>query len=379
MMQSQTRQIPLLDLKAQHATLREEALSAVTRVIDAQAFILGKEVQQLEETTQAYCGARHAIGCASGSDALFLALLALDIGHGDQVLTTPYTFFATAGSIVRAGAELVFVDIEPRTFNMDMNRVESALARHRRVKAVIPVHLYGAPAEMDELMSLTAKFGVKIIEDAAQSIGAEYKGRRCGSIGDIGCFSFYPSKNLGGYGDAGMMTTNDDSLADKLRALRVHGSRRRYYHEWVGVNSRIDALQAAVLNVKFKYLDAWTAGRQRNAALYETHFREMDVAVVPPLPSASTTRHVYNQFVIRAQRRDALQEFLRGRGVGTDIYYPLSLHQQECFASLGYRKGDFPESERAAAESLALPVYPELPQEDLRYVAESIRDFYRQS
>lgn len=370
--------IPLLDLRAQHAAIRDEVMAEITRVIDAQAFILGPEVVRLEEQTQQYCSTPYAVGCASGSDALYLALLALGIGHGDEVLTTPYTFFATAGAVTRAGARPVFCDIEPGTFNLDVSRVEAALDAHPAVKAVIPVHLYGAPAAMDELNEIAARRGVAVIEDAAQSIGAEYKGRRCGGLARVACFSFFPTKNLGAYGDGGMLTTSDAGLAHQLRALRVHGSHQRYYHEWVGINSRLDALQAAVLNVKFRHLDSWTAGRQHNASLYRRYFSELDVPVIPPEVAAGTTRHVYNQFVIRCQKRDALRSWLSERGIGTEVYYPLPLHLQECFSGLGYAPGDFPESERAAKESLALPIFPELAEESLLRIVQTIGAFYRQ-
>ena len=369
--------IPLLDLKAQHASIREEVLAQVTRVIDAQAFILGPDVERLEDLARNYCRTRHAIGCASGSDALYLALLALGIGHGDEVLTSPFTFFATAGAVVRAGARPVFVDIEPSTFNMDPSLVEGALLAHPSIKAIIPVHLYGAPADMDPIREVALRRGIAVIEDAAQSIGAEYKGRRCGTLGDVACFSFFPSKNLGGYGDAGLLTTNDDALADRLRSLRVHGSTVKYYHHLVGINSRIDALQAAVLSVKFGHLDSWTAGRQRNAALYIQRFHALGTPVTVPQPAPSTTRHVYNQFVIRAGERDALRGWLSSRRIATEIYYPLPLHLQECFAYLGYRPGDLPVSEAAAAQALALPIFPELPEDSLHRVADSIDEFYR--
>ncbi len=371
------RKVPLLDLKAQHATIRDEVLAEVTRVIDAQTFIMGPEVTQLEEVARQYTKTRHAIGCASGSDALFLALLAAGVGQGDEVLTTPYTFFATAGAIHRAGARPVFADIEESTFNLDPAAVEQALSRPHRIKAVIPVHLFGAPAEMDPIAELCRKHNLVCIEDAAQSIGAEYKGRSCGNLGDMACFSFFPSKNLGCYGDGGLVTTNDDGLAEKLRALRVHGSKKKYYHEWVGVNSRLDALQAAVLRVKFKHLDSWTAGRQKNAGLYRKRLGALDLPVRLPSPAASTTRHVYNQFVICGPRRDELKDHLAQRGVGTEVYYPLSMHQQKCFAYLGYKDGDFPRSEKAARESLALPVYAELAEDAVAYVCDAIASFYR--
>ena len=369
------RQIPLLDLRAQHARIREEVLAEVIRVIDSQKFILWEEVQQLEREIAAYSGARFGVGCASGSDALFLALVALGIERGDEVLTTPYTFFATAGEIHRAGAVPVFVDVEAATFNMDMSRVAGVLAAHPKIRAVIPIHLFGGCADMDPLCRMARERGIPVIEDAAQSIGSEYRGRRAGSIGEVGCFSFYPSKNLGGYGDAGMLTTNDPALAGRLAALRVHGSgRRAYYHERVGINSRLDALQAAVLRVKFRHLDSWTRGRQENAALYRRLLA--GAPVMPPVETDYQTRHIYNQFSILCPHRDQLQSYLKENGIGTQIYYPLPLHLQECFAGLGYRAGDFPVSERLAMESLALPIYQELAAGEIEHICATVRAFY---
>jgi dTDP-4-amino-4,6-dideoxygalactose transaminase len=368
------RKIPLLDLKSLYRPLREEILAEVTRVIDAQTFIMGEDVKLLEKAVAEYCRVPYAYGCASGSDALFLALLALGIGHGDRVLTTPFTFFATAGSIVRAGATPVFADIDPDTYNLHPESVREVLRLHPGIKAIMPVHLFGGAVDMDPILALARERGIPVIEDGAQAIGAEYKGQRLMSLGDVGCISFFPSKNLGGFGDGGMVTAREEGLAKKLAALRVHGSARKYYHEWVGVNSRLDTLQAAVLRVKMKYLDAETAGRQKNAARY----REL-LAGVPasfsPIPDYQT-RHVYNQFVIRSQGRDALKAYLTENGVNTEIYYPLSMHQQVCFKDLGYRDGDFPESERAAREVLAIPVHSALPAEDLQRVASLIRQFY---
>lgn len=373
------RTIPLLDLKAQHASIQGEVMAAVERVLAQQALILGPEVEALERELAGYCGAAHAIGCGSGSDALFLALLALDVGPGDEVLTTPYTFFATAGSIVRCGARPVFADIDPETFNLDPEQAAAALERHERVKAIMPVHLFGGCADMEALGAVAARRGVAVIEDAAQALGAEDRGRRAGSMGAAGCFSFYPSKNLGGAGEGGLLTTQDAGLADRLRALRVHGSRRRYFHDEVGVNSRLDALQAAILRVKFKHLDIWTARRQENAALYDRLFAANGAPVKTPARAASMTRHVVNQYVILAPRRDELRAHLAEQGIGTEVYYPLPLHRQACFAGLGYGEGAFPVSERVARESLALPVYPELTEDDLRYVAEQVAGFYAKS
>ena len=366
--------VPLLDLQAQHATIREEVLAEVTRVIDAQSFILGPEVERLEQACRSYCGTAHAIGCASGSDALRLALMALGVGPGDEVATVPYSFFATVSSIALVGARAVLVDIDPVTFNMDPQRLEDTLKRHPKVKAVIPVHLFGAAADMDPILAAATSRGIPVVEDAAQAIGAEHNGRRCGSLGRIGCFSFYPSKNLGGYGDGGLLTTDDPALDQRLRALRVHGGLTKYVHEWVGLNSRLDALQATVLAVKLRHLDAWTAARRANAERYGQLLSGVPVTL--PAAAPCSTRHIYNQYVIRSERRDELQAFLRERGIGSDIYYPIPLHLQRCFADLGYQAGDFPESEKAALESLALPVYPELPAESLEWVCRSVADFH---
>jgi dTDP-4-amino-4,6-dideoxygalactose transaminase len=370
------KQIPLLDLRAQHKQIREEVLAEIVRVVDSQKFILGDDVQKLEAEIAAYSAARFAVGCASGSDALSLALMALDIRHGDEVLTTPYTFFATAGAISRMGAVPVFADVEPRTFNLDVNRVADVLQSHPKVRAIIPVHLFGGCSDMDPICTMAMERGIAVIEDSAQSIGAEYKTRRAGSIGDVGCFSFFPSKNLGGYGDGGMLTTNDAALAERLAALRVHGRTGKYFHQWVGINSRLDALQAAVLRVKFRHLDGWSSGRQRNAERYRTQLAKLAAPVTPAIPADYQTRHVYNQFVICCQDRDALQTHLKGQGIGSEVYYPLPLHLQPCFADLAYKKGDFPVSEQLASESLALPVHSELAAEDIDYVCESIRSFY---
>jgi dTDP-4-amino-4,6-dideoxygalactose transaminase len=370
------KQVPLLDLQAQHRQIREEVLAEIVRVVDSQKFIMGEDVKKLEQDIAPYCGCQYAIGCASGSDALMLALMALDIQPGDAVLTTPYSFFATAGAISRVGAVPVFADIEEETFNLDVHRAAEALAAHPRIRAMIPVHLFGGCADMDPMVKMAAERGIPIVEDAAQSIGSEYQGRRAGSMGEIGCFSFFPSKNLGAYGDGGIVTTNDARLAERLSALRVHGSKKKYYHQWIGVNSRLDALQAAVLRVKFRYLDGWSEERQKNAGIYRTLLAKLSVPVIPAMPAVYQTRHIYNQFVIRSERRDALQAHLKKQGIGSEVYYPLPLHLQACYAFLGHKPGDFPVSEKLAAESLALPVYPELAFEDIEYVCESIRAFY---
>jgi dTDP-4-amino-4,6-dideoxygalactose transaminase len=368
------KEILLLDLQAQHQTIREEVLSEVVRVIDSQKFILGDEVKRLEGEIAAYTGTAYAIGCASGSDALSLALLALEIGPGDEVLTTPYTFFATAGGVVRAGAVPVFVDVEADTFNLDVSRLEAALNDHPKVRAIIPVHLFGACADMDQICNMAADRGIAVIEDAAQSIGSQYKDRQAGSLGHVGCFSFFPSKNLGCYGDGGMLVTNDPALSERLAALRIHGRTAKYIHKWVGVNSRLDALQAAVLRVKLRHLDDWSNGRQKNADKYRTLLEDAG-GLKLPRPRAYQTRHVYNQFVIRCPNRDNLQAYLKANGVGTEVYYPLPLHLQPCFEYLGYHKGDFPVSEQLAKESLALPVHAELANDDIEYICQKIRSF----
>jgi dTDP-4-amino-4,6-dideoxygalactose transaminase len=370
------REIPLLDLQAQHRTIRDEILAELIPLVDSQRFIMGPAVGELECKLAGYTKTRFAIGCASGSDALLLAFMALELGPGDKVITTPYSFFATAGSLARIGVEPVFVDIDPVTFNLDPNQVEDAFRKHRNIWAVQPVHLFGGCADMDPLLEIAPKHGAVVIEDAAQAIGAEYKGRRAGGIGAMGCFSFYPGKNLGAYGDAGMVTTNDPNLADVLYKLRVHGGAKKYFHELVGINSRIDTLQAAVLKVKLRHLDMWTECRQHNSRLYRKLFSERDLPIQLPEVAPYQTRHVFNQFTIRCGERDALREHLTEWGVGTEIYYPMPLHLQECFRELGYERGDFPVSERIAAEALSLPVYPELDEADLRYVVDVIAMFY---
>ena len=371
-------QIPLLDLKQQHEGLRDELREAVGRVLDSQQFIMGEDVRRLEEELAAYTRARHAVGCGSGSDALLLALLALDVGAGDEVVTTPFTFFATAGAIARTGARPVFADIEPRTYNVAPTRVEEAL--NERTRAVMPVHLYGQCADMNDLMRVAGERGVPVVEDAAQAVGADDEaGRRAGSIGAVGCFSFYPTKNLGAAGEAGLLTTNDDGLAERLRRLRVHGGATEYHHEEVGFNSRLDTIQAAVLRVKLAHLDAWSDARRERADTYTRTLSEagLDDFVTPPHINPGA-RHIFHQYVIRveASRRDALIEHLKSNGVGTKIYYPVPLHMQPCFAYLGHKEGDFPESERAARETLALPIYPELARVQQEYVVETVRRFF---
>jgi len=372
--------IPILDLSVQHEQLADEIGAAVAKVLRSQKFILGPEVRELEQDLAPYCQCSEAVGCASGSDALLLALMACDIGPGDEVITTPFSFFATVASISRLGAKAVFVDIDNSTFNIDTTRIESAITN--RTKAIMPVHLFGQCAEMDRINELAGQSNIRVIEDAAQAIGAEYRGKRAGSLGAVACFSFYPSKNLGGAGDGGLLTTNDGKLADTLRILRAHGAKKKYYHDRVGINSRLDSLQAAILRVKFRYLDQWAAARRLNAHRYRELFHEAGLVSSEEirLPAESDgSFHVYNQFVIRARDRDGLRGWLSNRGVGTEIYYPLPLHLQDCFKDLGYKRGDFPESERAAEEALAIPVYPELGATAQAYVVETINSFYRQS
>ncbi len=378
--------IPLLDLPAQYAPIRPAINAAIQRVLDSGVFILGPEVEALESGIAAYSQCDFGIGVTSGTDALLVALMACDIKPGDEVITTPFSFFATAGSIARLGATPVFVDIEPDSFNIDPTKIEAAITP--RTKAIMPVHLYGQMTEMNPIMEVATKHRLYVIEDAAQSIGAEYQGRRAGSIGHFGCFSFYPSKNLGCPGDGGMVTTNDPALAARTKALRNHGSTTKYYHREVGGNFRLDALQAAILRVKLKYLDDWTAARQRNAAIYRREYSsancqfatsaindfennksnepsETSIALPVELPHR---RHVYNQFVVRTKRRDLLLDNLKAQQIGCEIYYPLPLHLQECFVGLGYSLGDFPEAEAAANEVLALPIYPELTEAQIRQV-----------
>ena len=369
------RQVPLLELESQHREIRAEVLPEVLRVIDSQKFILGQEVARFESEIAAYCRTAHAVGCASGSDALLLALLALEIGPGDEVITTPYTFFATAGAISRVGAIPVFVDVDEKTYNIDPDLLRQAMECHPKARAVIPVHLFGACADMDPICASAKEHGMTVIEDAAQAIGAEYKERRAGTLGRMACFSFFPSKNLGCYGDGGLLTTNDKALAELLVRLRIHGRTDKYFHEWIGVNSRLDALQAAVLRVKLRRLDAWTEARRRNAEVYRELLEGAPARTPALIPYQ--TRHIYNQFVIRCPQRDKLQAYLKENGIGTEVYYPLPLHLQPCFAPLGYQKGDFPVSEHLAADTLALPIHQGLESADLKYVSEKIRSFYR--
>lgn len=377
--------VPLLDLKAQYRALQPEIDAAVKGVFESQYFILGPEVVACEEAVATYSQTAYGCGVSSGTDALLMALMAEDIGPGDEVITTPYTFFATAGSIARTGARPVFVDIDPETYNLRADHIEACITD--KTKAIMVVHLYGLMADMDPIMAIAERHGLPVIEDAAQAIGSEFKGRRAGSIGAYGCFSFFPSKNLGGAGDGGMVITQDEQRAKKLVMLRNHGMEPKYYHAIIGGNFRLDALQAAVINVKLKYLDDWSHGRQANALRYKRLFAEAGIGPdqiqlpwMPPSTDSSCNgacgcRHIFNQFVIRSKNRDALRDHLIAQGIGTEIYYPVPLHLQECFAYLGYKAGDFPASERAAAETLALPIYPELTDEQAAAVVASIGAF----
>ncbi len=366
--------IPLLDLQAQYSTIRREIHQAIEGVLNSQHFILGPEVEALEQEIAHFCKARFAIGVSSGTDALLASLMVIGVGPGDEVVTTAYSFFATAGVIARLGARPVFADIDPKTFNCDGSAIVKKITP--RTKAIMPVHLFGQMAEIDSLTEAARGRGIRIIEDAAQAIGASSNGKIAGTVGNMGCFSFFPSKNLGAYGDGGMVITNDPLLADALRVIRVHGGKPKYHHRVVGGNFRLDALQAAILRVKLKYLSEWSARRRDNASRYRQLFQEAALSSHVGLPEDSPG-HIYNQFVIRAPDRDRLRSFLHEKGVETEIYYPIPLHLQDCFAELGYRNGDFPHAETAARDSLALPIYPELTAEQQRYLVEQIKEFYQ--
>jgi dTDP-4-amino-4,6-dideoxygalactose transaminase len=384
--------VPLLDLKRQYQSLAVEVIPVLEDLCASQQFVLGRYVAQFEQAAATYCGCRHAVGVSSGTDALLLALMALGIGAGDEVITSPFTFFATAGTIARSGARPLFCDIEAGSFNIDPAAVRALLesdAEQRgselinrrsggRIRAVMPVHLYGQCADMGQLRQLARDYGLKLIEDAAQAIGADCSdGARAGSIGDIGCLSFFPTKNLGAFGDAGMCTTQDADLAEHMRTLRVHGGKPKYHHAFIGGNFRLDEIQAAVLAIKLPYLDEWTAGRQRNAAYYARAFEQAGLADRVTLPrSPPGARHTWNQYVVSVPRRDELKTFLSGHGIGTEIYYPVPLHLQQCFAYLGYQRGAFPHSELASARVLALPIFPELEPQQLQFVVERIAEFY---
>lgn len=386
-------QVPLLDLKPQYEPLATEIQAAIARLCASQHFILGPAVKELEASLAAYCQCRHGIGVSSGTDALLLALMALGLGAGDAVITSPFTFFATAGTIARTGARPLFCDIDPHNFNLDPAATAELLEREcerragelvhsgsgTRVRAIMPVHLYGQLADMTALTEISQRYALKVIEDAAQAIGAaDAHGRRAGSFADVGCLSFFPTKNLGAFGDAGMCVANDAALAERMEVLRVHGGKPKYYHALIGGNFRIDELQAVVLNIKLPHLDEWTAGRQRNAAFYDAALARARLGDAVRTPYARPgVRHVYNQYVVRVRERDALRRHLQSAGIGTEIYYPVPLHLQQCFAYLGHKAGDYPHSEQAAAETLALPIYPELTETQLQYVVDSIAAYYR--
>jgi dTDP-4-amino-4,6-dideoxygalactose transaminase len=365
-----SREVPFLDLKAQYATIKDEVRAAIDRVVVSQQFILGPEVAALEESVAAYSGCAHGIGVSSGTDALLVSLMALGVGPGDEVITTPYTFVATAMAIARLGARAVLVDIEPRAYGLDVSRVEAAITA--RTKAILPVHLYGQMGDVAGLVEIAGRHGIAVVEDAAQAIGAEASGRRAGSAGSLGCLSFFPSKNLGGFGDGGMVLTNDARLADRVRLLRNQGQQPKHHSLEVGGNFRLDALQAAVLRAKLPHLDAWTEGRRRNAERYRALLEGAELTLPVELPGH---RHVYNQFVIQVKDRDELRQRLADRRIGSEVYYPEPVHLQPAFASWGYRSGDFPVSERAAAHGLALPIYPELEPEMLEAVVAAVRAF----
>ena len=371
---------PFLDLKAEYALMKEEIRAAVDKVLESQQFIMGPPVRELESEFAALVGCRFALGCASGSDALLLTLMALGVGYGDEVVTSPFTFVATAGSISRLGAKPVFIDIDPETYNLDAKQLETAITR--RTKAIIPVHLFGLPAEMETITRIAAAHRMPVIEDAAQAIGARYRDsrhqyRNVGNIGELGCFSFFPSKNLGGAGDGGMITTNNPDFAERLAVLRDHGSRKKYRYDLLGMNSRLDSLQAAILRVKLRYLDGFTNARRRNADRYRTLVEQAGLDKWITLPGQPQGRqHVYNQFVIRAQKRDQLRDHLRARGIPTEIYYPCPLHLQPAFACLGYAQGAFPQAEEASDHVLALPVFPQISEDQQKIVVNAIADFF---
>jgi len=368
--------VPLLDLKAQYTQIRDEIEPVVKEVIESQYFIMGPKVKEFEDNIAAYCHVKHALGVSSGTDAILLALMALDLKPGDEVITTTYSFFATAGCVSRLNAVPVFVDIEPDTYNINPELIEEKITK--KTRAIIPVHLYGQMADMDQIMKIAMKYNLTVIEDAAQAIGSEYKdGRRAGSIGHMGCFSFFPSKNLGGFGDGGLITTNDDKMIEKLTYLRNHGAHPKYYHKMIGGNFRLDALQAAVLNVKLKYLDGWTEGRQKNADFYDDGLasRKLQGKVIPPR-RLEGYRHIFNQYILRTENRDALIEHLKNNNIGCEIYYPVTFNNQVCFKYLGYKKGEFPVAEKAADETLAIPIYPELTIKQKNYILDSISAFF---
>lgn len=371
-----TNHVPLLDLKPQYESIKEELDEAVLRVVRSQHFILGPEVEKMEAQVAQYCDAKHCIGVSSGSDALLLSLMALGIGAGDEVIVPTFTFFATGGAVSRLGATPVFVDSEPGTYNVSVDDIAAKITS--RTKAIIPVHLFGQCAEMDPILELARKHGLYVIEDAAQAIGAEYNGRRAGTMGITGCFSFFPSKNLGAFGDAGAITTNDSDLYEKLLTMRVHGSKPKYYYRMIGGNFRIDAIQAAVLSVKLKYLDQWTTARQQNALFYNEAFRRAGLsATYVQTPRVVQNRHIFNQYTIEVPDRDALRDSLLAKGIGCEIYYPVPLHQQDCFQVKGQACPSLPVSEAAAQSVLSLPIYPELSEQQLQRVVDGIASHFR--
>jgi dTDP-4-amino-4,6-dideoxygalactose transaminase len=378
--------VPLLDLQKQYQEIRDEIQVAINEVLESQHFILGPNVAELEEQIAKYCGCQYAVGVSSGTDAILISLMTAGVGQEDLVITTPYTFFATGGAIARVGARPIFVDIDETTFNLDSTQLEEAVtsldaSQRARLSAIMPVHLYGQCADMERIGTVAQDAGVPVIEDAAQAIGSEFEFQngevKCaGAMGDYGCFSFFPSKNLGAFGDGGMVTTDDEDTYDRLKMMRVHGAKPKYYHGVIGGNFRLDALQAAVLLVKLRYLDRWTARRQENAELYRQLFQETSLEEVR-LPAEAQRRHIYNQFVIRVgEQRDDLRAFLADQGIGTEVYYPVPLHMQTCFGYLGYEPEDFPVSVAAAQQSLALPIYPELTREQIEYVVEKTKEFF---
>jgi dTDP-4-amino-4,6-dideoxygalactose transaminase len=376
--------VPLLDLQAQHEPIYKEISEAIERVVKSSFFILGPEVTELEKNIAEYCQTKYGIGVSSGTDALLVSLMALDIGPGDEVITTAFSFFATAGCIARLGAKPVFVDIDSQSYNMNPELIEKAVTPN--TKAIIAVHLYGQCAEMDEILKLAELHNLAVVEDAAQAVGAEYKdGRRAGSMGKLGCLSFFPSKNLGGFGDGGMVVTNDENLMQKIRILRLQGSKPKYYNSMIGGNFRLDTLQAGIVNVKLKYLDGWTKSRQENAKCYVELFQKKGLLEMESIALSEALYfgtgvshyHIYNQFIIRVKNRDGLREYLKDEGIGSEVYYPVPFHLQECFKDLEYQKGDFPEAERAANETLGLPIYPELHRDQQQYVLETIKSFYQ--
>ena len=379
--------IPLLDLKEQYEAIKEEIIAATMEVYQSQRFILGPKVEELERKIAAYAKVKYAVGVSSGTDALLISLMSAGIGPGDLVITSPYTFFSTAGSIARLGAIPIFVDIDHLTYNIDPEKLEKRISElnaeeRSRLKAILPVHLFGQCADMDDIIAIARSLGILIIEDAAQAIGAEYMSsdgslRRAGSMGNYGCFSFFPSKNLGSFGDGGMVTTNDEEAFQRLKIMRVHGSQPKYYHKVIGGNFRFDALQAAILLIKFRYLEQWTEKRRKNARIYREVFARKGIEGIE-LPFEGKGRHIYNQFVIKIhQKRDELKRYLTNQGIGCEIYYPVPLHIQECFLYLGYRPEDCPVSLEAAAKTIALPIYPELREEQIEYIVEKISSFYR--